>query len=449
MPLPDPVKSADPVFADPMKRSPISLFACTSSLVFAFTNFLHANLLELNLTQNGSDHFHQYKPIDNGTAISFVGSIGGVYASGDGSVGYGHAYVHAFGYAAGSGAGNFQTGAGWNDDFTIIPTDSLLMGTPGTATFTFHLSGSATVTAGGDSRLGARYGITYYNSYGGYTLVNQAGNTDSGSGFPDPISNYSTFTLSVPFTFGSPVPLGVKISATASPSGRSVGGVGYPGSADINLQLNSGGLSVSAAGNSAVAYTMTSHTGTARGSEIASGGGFAGFTLTNTNPGSHFTQMSLLGGTTTSGAELNAAFSTASAGDNLASDRMSFSGTGTDKFVVQLSYDEAAAVTLFGTEDNAALLWRNPASQMWVNSVLGNSDGGAAQQHFLGAYDPNTEFVLGDYGVDTANNVVWAVIDHNSDFAVGSAQAAPEPGTCALMLMGMGAMLFRSRRNRV
>lgn len=432
-----------------MRRSSFFLFACTSSLLFAFTSLLHANLLELNLTQQGSDHFHQYKPIDNGTAVSFVGSIGGVYASGDGSVGYGHAYMHALGYSeSGSAAGNFSASAGWNDDFTIIPTDPLLMGTPGTATFTFHLSGSDTVTAQGFSGSGARYGLTYTNSFGGYTLVNLSSNTDNGSGLPTPISNFSTFTIPVNFTFGSPVPLGVKISATASPSVRSVGGVLYPASADIHLQLNSGGLGIIGAGTSAVAYTMTSHTGSARGSEIASGGGFGGFTLTNTNASSHLTQMSLLGGTTTSGAELNAAFSTAPAGDNLASDIMSFSGTSADKFVVQLSYDEAAAVILFGSEDNAALLWRNPANELWVNSVLGNSDGGTAQQHFLGAYDPNTEFVLGDHGVDTANNVVWAVIDHNSNFAVGSAQAVPEPGTCALILVILG-VLVRSRRMRV
>ena len=35
------------------------------------------------------------------------------------------------------------------------------------------------------------------------------------------------------------------------------------------------------------------------------------------------------------------------------------------------------------------------------------------------AYHPATDFQLGNYGVDTVNNVVWAVINHNSYFAVG------------------------------
>jgi len=42
--------------------------------------------------------------------------------------------------------------------------------------------------------------------------------------------------------------------------------------------------------------------------------------------------------------------------------------------------------------------------------------------------------------VDSANNVVWAVIDHNSEFAV-----IPEPASLALLAAG-GMLLLRKRR---
>lgn len=53
---------------------------------------------------------------------------------------------------------------------------------------------------------------------------------------------------------------------------------------------------------------------------------------------------------------------------------------------------------------------------------------------------------LGDWGVNTANHTVWAVIDHNSDFAV-----VPEPGTLALLAVaaiGLLAYAWRRRATR-
>jgi hypothetical protein len=49
--------------------------------------------------------------------------------------------------------------------------------------------------------------------------------------------------------------------------------------------------------------------------------------------------------------------------------------------------------------------------------------------------------------VDTVNHVVWAVIDHNSDFSVG--QSVPEPGTWATLGGGLAVLtLWRRRRAR-
>ena len=38
--------------------------------------------------------------------------------------------------------------------------------------------------------------------------------------------------------------------------------------------------------------------------------------------------------------------------------------------------------------------------------------------------------MLGDYGVNTANHTVWAVVNHNSEFAV-----VPEPGALLFSLL--------------
>ena len=51
-----------------------------------------------------------------------------------------------------------------------------------------------------------------------------------------------------------------------------------------------------------------------------------------------------------------------------------------------------------------------------VNAVEGNSGGTPAMK--LGAYNPATDFVLGNWGVDIDANNVWAVLNYNGEFAV-------------------------------
>ena len=124
----------------------------------------------------------------------------------------------------------------------------------------------------------------------------------------------------------------------------------------------------------------------------------------------------------------------------LASDVVDVHGTETDVFVLQLTYNEAAAISLFGSEAAAILGWLDPADGQWKNAVLGNSSGTPT---FVGdgAYDPLTDFLPGYYGVDTVNNHVWAVLDHNSHFA-----ATPEPTSA--VLLGLGTLLLTTRRRR-
>ncbi len=105
-------------------------------------------------------------------------------------------------------------------------------------------------------------------------------------------------------------------------------------------------------------------------------------------------------------------------------------GTGeTDRFVLQLA---VASLT-----DDYFLAWLDPETNEWVNAVLGNVGGEAL---FAGdrAYTEADFANLGTYGFDTANGTVWAVLNHNSDFAV-----VPEPGAWALLGLGAAVILRR------
>lgn len=141
--------------------------------------------------------------------------------------------------------------------------------------------------------------------------------------------------------------------------------------------------------------------------------------------------------------------------NGLISDVLSLTGLGTDKFVLEISYDPALLPG--GAASEASLLasksiylgWLDP-SGLWRNAVLGNSD---ADTVGMNLYYPNTSWsntaslnTLGAWGVDTSGTIhhVWAVLDHNSEFA-----AVPEPGSITLLLAGCVVLpLARRKRGR-
>jgi hypothetical protein len=142
-------------------------------------------------------------------------------------------------------------------------------------------------------------------------------------------------------------------------------------------------------------------------------------------------------------------------GIGLASDVFTISGNAGNVFAVELTFNLTAANALGGS-NAMTLLWLDPTTGSWVNAVDGNM-GGTPTNMGDGAYNPATDFALGDYGYDDENgqDYVWAVINHNSTFGVGNPLDAPvqtpEPSTWALLLGGCGLLAFfrQARHKRV
>jgi hypothetical protein len=152
----------------------------------------------------------------------------------------------------------------------------------------------------------------------------------------------------------------------------------------------------------------------------------------------------------------------------LASDVVNISGNDGDIFVPQLTFDLNAA-NQNGGASAMTLLYQVPGTSRWENAVLGDHGANVATsaeqgyqgsfasfENAFGANESNLSLYLGAYGVDTTNDTVWAVIDHNSDFGTGSGMdlpeeipSTPEPSTWAMLLGGLGLMaLGRTRKHR-
>ncbi len=153
------------------------------------------------------------------------------------------------------------------------------------------------------------------------------------------------------------------------------------------------------------------------------------------------TTASLLDGSASLARTLTSAWTNDAHGaTNLKSGVFDVKGTGSDPFVLQMSSTAALAATDY-------LGWYNTGSSKWVNALTGNSTNPATFITVTGDYaswrathiDPLSNY-LDVYGVDTANHAVWAVVNHNSEFAV-----VPEPAMLALFGLGGGVLLRRRR----
>lgn len=348
--------------------------------------------------------------------FSRVGSLGS--SSMSSSLGLIHLDINststATNYAYTSAGGN------WHENYTIFD-NSGTQGSAGTATFTFQIDGSV---SGGFLGVGNK--VDYLVSTPSGNIVQEGYYDKDGANGVMPAGQ--NFTVSVPFTYGQPVEISGALSAFADPGTGTAFG-------SAHLTLRQTGFTVSG-GN----YTSTSATGTGAGSTFAANASYNGFTLTN-NLG-HLSTATLLGGTASVNRDASLSFVTPDGTLPSVSDTVWLSGTNSDLVVVQLQYDEAAALSQFGSEAGLYLAWFDATTSTWKNAVAGDST--TDSNRIDRAYNPTTDFALGNWGQDPVTNTVWAVIDHNSEFTVASTQSVPEPGSA--LLLGVGGLLAGMRR---
>ncbi len=118
-------------------------------------------------------------------------------------------------------------------------------------------------------------------------------------------------------------------------------------------------------------------------------------------------------------------------------------------YVLEMNYNPAG---LSLAQQNALAL-ETLSDGLWVNAVSTNTYGlgGDTGQHYFGAWanDPNN-LVLGEWGVDTSNDMVWAVLNHNSEFGAGPlapvGPVVPEPASLGLLTLGAVGLLTRKKR---
>lgn len=268
----------------------------------------------------------------------------------------------------------------------------------GTAHFTFYLTGSFT----GSTATGSGY-YTAGIDNGPFARADLTSTGAAGELPP------RTLTYDVAFQFGQPFDLGGFVTTQLDPREA-----GASGSAAVTLRA--GGYTVTGASD----YTGSSGTGVTRGAQFAPSASYAGFSVQN-NVG-YSTTATLRGGTASTTREVSMSFVAPPTEIPVASDAVDLQGTTSDPIVLQMSYDPVAANAINGGETLMRLAWVNFAVGTVINATGGNSGGDPT--FIQRAYNPATDFHLGYFGIDTANKVVWAVVNHNSIFVVA---AVPDP----------------------
>lgn len=267
--------------------------------------------------------------------------------------------------------------------------------------------------------------------------------TNNGSGATSLVKDGSgTWRLSgasSTFTGAATVSAGTLIVADNNALGGSSGVVNVSGSSAATLQFTSGvstGRDIVFSNTNAASRVQP---------VVASSALFRTGTTgsLSSDLGSVDTTAAFLGGSSTAGTTLNMGFQSLSAAsnDNLRiSDVFHLTGTGTDIFVLQLQVDPLLLTS------NSFLGWND--SGLWVNAINENSAvGSSAVQGWNGSFVSSgasaTTAFLGSWGVDTTVGTVWAVLDHNSHFAI-----IPEPNTSVLLIGAIGIALCLRRRMR-
>ncbi len=234
-------------------------------------------------------------------------------------------------------------------------------------------------------------------------------------------------TASNGYTGGTLVSAGTLKAGSANAFGG--GGITVGGGVLDLRDFNVGNVITITGTNSSVLLQKTAGALT---SNFAAGSNLHGWQREAVGTAIGATTASLLSGTA-SGAVTSSWTNNAHSDTHVVTDVLDLAGTGAGNlFVLQMSYADDAY-----NDANATLKYWN--GSQWVNAIYGGSFGGAEGSPILGAYDNN--LALGNWGRDTVSNTAWAVVDHNSEFAV----VVPEPAALSLLALG-GLALLRRRR---
>lgn len=392
----------------------------------------------------GNTSFHAF--LYSGGVMTDLGTLGGTdsYGSGINEAGQitGYAYTgsntaHAFLYSGGvmtdlgTLGGATSLGYGINDAGQVVGS-SEITGTSGRHAFLY--SGGVMTDLG---TLGGTNSYAYsINSSG--QIVGRAQITGD--------STYHVFLYSGEVMHNINDLVGsspIAANITMSGSNHSINDWGQ-----IAAYGTVGGLTRALLLNPVDPLTSTSAAG--RNTKFVDGMRYEQFTST-TRSGGWGTTVTLLDGTVGSGGsvayaqggygrnrDVNVTFASATPPPDLASDVVTLTGTFADTYVLSLSYDDSVH------GNDVILGWRSGLND-WVTAFGGYTGLGITPVFFDRAYDPDTDFVLGYHGVDTATHTAWAVLNLEGDFAVVST-AVPEPSRALLLLAGLGTLALRRGR---
>lgn len=220
-------------------------------------------------------------------------------------------------------------------------------------------------------------------------------------------------------------------TATLNSSGL-LNGANVNASLAMTVATTGGTINGAASDSQTFNYSLTSTVSgnTGNGSAVvAAGASYAG--LNSVGGSSISTSVTLLAGTNSSGSNQTISLTFDNPNSRvtpnvLASDIIDLTGTGTQTYVLEMSYDTTKLVN----NDTYIAYWNGTA---WVNAGSGSD---------LGAYAG--QLTVGSWGVDTTAHTAWVVLNHNSDYAV-----VPEPSTLAMLagaLLGLIAYAWRKRK---
>jgi fibronectin-binding autotransporter adhesin len=175
---------------------------------------------------------------------------------------------------------------------------------------------------------------------------------------------------------------------------------------------------------------------------------FAGGGIARTSSAGLATAMQLVAGEAATPVALspNLAWS-ARIVDTTYSDVLDLTNTAGTIQILSLSYDPALLDDV--VETDLLLGWRDGTD--WVNAIDGNTGlvGGSALTGASGGYAAlgilPTAAYLGSWGRDATTKTVWAVVNHNSDYAV---IVVPEPGAISLAAVGVALVGWSLRKRR-